>query len=130
METDARAVLTALIGQTVPTRRGNPNRVIGFCGENVIVGTTRSPAGKPIPIRYVEDALRRLSVDGHRALSSVGLRHPRPGRHRTTYQGAANPTSCLPGARRWGKRSRHQGRLAEASCVSCRSAFSPGGSES
>jgi hypothetical protein len=73
---DANKHLQSLVGRTIPTLTGRPNRVLEVRGPAVIVGTNRSPAGQPVPIEWVQDALDRLVRDGEIEISvpSVGYR--------------------------------------------------------
>ncbi len=57
---DARAHLESLVGQEIRTLTGRPNRILGFRGTDVIVATTRSPHGQPVPIAWVQDAVDML----------------------------------------------------------------------
>ena len=45
-------------------------------GDSVRVATTRSPAGQPVPIKWVQEALDRLATEGEVEISvaSVGYR--------------------------------------------------------
>jgi hypothetical protein len=87
---DARETLASLVGQTIRTLTGRLNHVLRLDGANVIVGTTKSPAGKPVPIQEIQDALDRLVRDGLLEISvpSVG--------YRSAFIGAVLGT--LPGA--------------------------------
>lgn len=71
---DARMYLAGLIGREIRTLTGKPNRVLRQAGDDVIVVTTRSPNGQPVPIVWVQDALDRLARDGEIEISveSVG----------------------------------------------------------
>jgi hypothetical protein len=73
---DARAVLQGLLGETIQTLTGRPNRVLAVEGDYVRVGTSRSPAGRLVPIVWVQDALDRLAAVGEVEISveSVGYR--------------------------------------------------------
>jgi hypothetical protein len=73
---DARQVLQSLVGQQVRTITGRPNTVLALEGDNVLVATTRSPAGQAVPIKWVQSALDRLSETGEVEISveSVGYR--------------------------------------------------------
>jgi hypothetical protein len=64
------------VGQTIKTLTGRPNTVIEIVGDQVIVGTTRSPRGKPVPLAEVDAAIERLYADGEVAINpqSVGYR--------------------------------------------------------
>ena len=73
---DAREVLEGLVGKTIHTLTGRPNTVLGIEGDQVRVGTTRSPNGTQVPIQWVQDALDRLASEGEVEISvdSVGYR--------------------------------------------------------
>lgn len=75
-EVDARRLLSGLVGRTIPTITGRPNEVLAINGDDVIVGTTRSPTGRPVPIAWVQNALDRLLAEGEVEISvdSVGYR--------------------------------------------------------
>lgn len=72
--TDARRFLEELEGRPLETLTGRPNRILRVEGDSVIVGTNRSPSGKPVPIAWVQDALDRLTNEGEVVISveSVG----------------------------------------------------------
>jgi len=50
-ETDARALCESLVGQQVLTVTGWLNALLGVADDSVVVATTRSPDGEPVPIR-------------------------------------------------------------------------------
>jgi hypothetical protein len=66
----------SLCGRELRTIKGQPNRIVRIDGTDVIVATTRSPEGKPVPIRWVQDAMDRLMASGEIEISvdSVGYR--------------------------------------------------------
>lgn len=86
---DAREILTSLRGQTIRTLTGRPNAVLRLEGDKVIVGTDKSPEGRPVPIEWVQAALDRLAAEGVVVISveSVG--------YRSAFIGAV--LSSLPG---------------------------------
>jgi predicted RNA-binding protein with PUA-like domain len=88
---DAHSHLASLVGQTIQTLSRAPNTVLRLQGDDVIVATTRSPQGQPVPIAWVQAALDRLRTDGEVEISvaSVG--------YRSAFVGAA--LAVLPGAR-------------------------------
>ena len=88
--TDARHLLSSLEGRSLQTVTGRPNRVLRLAGEHVVVATTRSPHGQPVPIAWIQDAKDRLERDGEIeiSVSSVG--------HRSAFIGAV--LRELPGA--------------------------------
>jgi len=53
-------LLDSLVGEEVVTVTGRPNRVLAVEGDEVIVETSRSPSGEPVPIAWVADAVERL----------------------------------------------------------------------
>jgi len=57
---DARQLLRRQVGRTLPTLTGRPNRVIAVGSANVLVGTTKSPDGRWIPIASVQAAIDQL----------------------------------------------------------------------
>jgi len=91
---DAREVLKNLIGKTIRTLTGRPNKVLGLEDDEVRVATTRSPKGTLVPIAWVQDALDRLATDGEIEISveSVG--------YRSAFVGAVlcslDETECSP----------------------------------
>jgi hypothetical protein len=57
---DARQHLSSLIGKTIHTLTyGDPNKVLGFEGSNVLVETKRSKR-QPVPLEEIQTALDRL----------------------------------------------------------------------
>jgi hypothetical protein len=87
---EARALLKSLVGQQIQTITGRPNSVLGIQGDNVIVGTGRSPTGQPVPIKWVQDGIQRLLEEGEIEVSVPSLGH------RSAFVGALLLT--LPGA--------------------------------
>lgn len=73
---DAREVLGRLLGQEIPTMTGRPNRAMSVGTTEVIVATTKSPHGQPVPIQWVQEALDRLTEEHEVEISvaSVGYR--------------------------------------------------------
>jgi hypothetical protein len=81
-----------LLGQTIYTLgRDRPNVVKGVEGDNVIVGTRRSPGGKPVPLSLVQMGLDKLHQAGDLRVSPETFN----GRRRSSFIGAAIAT--LPG---------------------------------
>jgi hypothetical protein len=68
---------------------GKENRILAVSGNTVLVGTGRSPQGKPVDISEVQEAAERLFRDGEIEISvrSVG--------YRSAFVGAV--LSALPG---------------------------------
>jgi hypothetical protein len=59
---DARRHLERLVGMTVHTiARQEPNVILGVDEDVVLVGTQKSPAGKPVEVAWVQDAIDRLA---------------------------------------------------------------------
>jgi hypothetical protein len=73
---DVRTHLEGLVGQTISTLTGRPNQVIEVVGDDVIVGTKRSPSGRPFQISKVQAAFDELVEKGELAIEveSVGYR--------------------------------------------------------
>lgn len=76
MRWNTRAHLEGLVGNTIRTLTGRPNTVISIEGNDVIVGTSKSPNGQPIPLQWVQDAMDQLAEKGELAIevSTVGYR--------------------------------------------------------
>ena len=89
-ELDARRHLESLQGRTIHTLTGRPNTVLRIDGDQVVVGTIKSPEGRPVPIEWVQAALDRLDAEGSVIISveSVG--------YRSAFIGAV--LSTIPGA--------------------------------
>lgn len=85
-----RAVLLALVGRTIPTLTGQPNRVLAVSAEDVMVATRRSPEGKPVPIADIQSAADRLFEAGEIEISVANVGY------RSAFVGAV--LSSLPGA--------------------------------
>jgi 5-methylcytosine-specific restriction enzyme A len=72
------------MGATLQTAtRAKPNKILGIAGTNVIVGTTDSPEGAPVPLAMIQEGLDQLidsgqvriapeSFSGRRRSSAVG----------------------------------------------------------
>src|SRR5687767_14770039 len=50
---DARTHLQSLVGKEIQTMTGQPNRILSVGYEDVVVATSKSPEGKPVPIAWV-----------------------------------------------------------------------------
>jgi hypothetical protein len=73
---DARAHLQGLVGQEIETlTNGSPNRVMRIEGNEVIVGTRKSPDGRPVPIAWVQDAIDMLDRRGEVEVTVEDLGH-------------------------------------------------------
>lgn len=86
---DARAHLESLVAQEIRTLTGRPNRILGFRGSDVIVATSRSPQGQPVPIAWVQDAIDMLLERGELVIDVDTVRY------RSAFIGAV--LSRLPG---------------------------------
>jgi hypothetical protein len=88
---DMGAYLRDLIGKTIPTMTGKPNKIMSVTGGTVIVGTGRSPNGSPVSISEVQAAANQLYAKGELLIDKriVG--------YRSALIGAILQT--LPGAR-------------------------------
>lgn len=71
-----RAVLEALTGQTISTLTGRPNTILRVEVADVVVATGKSPMGKRVPIKWLQQAADRLYREGAIEISvpSVGYR--------------------------------------------------------
>lgn len=90
--TDAAAFLRSLEGCPLTTVTGRENRVLRVEGDTVIVWTSRSPAGQPVPIAWVQDALDRLERDAEIEISVESVRY------RSAFIGAV--LLAMPGVER------------------------------
>lgn len=72
----AEDLLRSLIGQTLETATGRNNRILGVADDHAVVQTDRSPAGRPVPVAWVQAALEELYADGSVTINveSVGYR--------------------------------------------------------
>ena len=86
----ARELLQGLVGRTIQTPTGRPNRVVRVSGEDVIVATERSPEGQVVPIAWVETGMDSLYRDGSVEATVEALGH------RSAFIAAVLAT--LPGA--------------------------------
>jgi hypothetical protein len=68
MRWDAREHLRRLVGQTIRTPSGRQNTILRIEGDDVVVGTQRSPSGKPVPIEWVQEAMDLLADQGELAI--------------------------------------------------------------
>ena len=75
-------MLRSLENRAIHTVTGRENRVLKVEGAEVLVWTTKSPQGEPVPIPWVQAALDRFEADGEIEISveSVG--------HRSAFVGA------------------------------------------
>jgi hypothetical protein len=87
---DARRFLDSLVGRSLQTVSGRENRVLGLDGDSVLVWTTRSPAGQPVPLEWVQEALMRIERDREIEISVDSVRY------RSAFVGAV--LRELPGA--------------------------------
>lgn len=73
---DARAHLRTLVGQEIQTlTSGKPNRILRIEGDDVIVGTGRTPGGRPVPIEWLQDAVDLLLREGEVGVDVETLGH-------------------------------------------------------
>jgi len=70
---------------------GHPNKVLSVGAKAVIVGTTRSPDGTPVPIEWVQDAMDMLEQDGEVRVNvdTLGFRSAFVGAVLATLPGAS-----------------------------------------
>jgi hypothetical protein len=88
---DARAHLGTLVGQEIRTlTSGKPNLILRIDGSDVIVGTGKSPAGRPVPIEWLQHAFDLLEANGEVTVDVETLGH------RSSFVGSVLAT--LPGA--------------------------------
>lgn len=94
---DAAAYLRSLAGTTIPTLTGKPNTVIRVESDRVIVGTQRSPQGKPVPISEVQAAMDLLEGEGEIVIDvdTVGYRSAFIGAVLATLPGATTSSGPL-----------------------------------
>lgn len=76
MSHDARQHLLGLVGQTIRTLSGRSNTILRVEGDDVFVGTKRSPQGQSVPIKSVQEAMDQLVEEGELAIevTTVGYR--------------------------------------------------------
>ncbi|MEV6812386.1 hypothetical protein [Micromonospora sp. NPDC051296] len=79
---EAVELLRVLIGVPLLTVKGQTNKILAVQPPNVIVATEASPAGQPVPIAWVENALQLLRTEG-----SVTI-HPDQIGYRSAFIGA------------------------------------------
>ena len=85
-------LLRALVGQKILTiSRRCPNRILAVEGDKVIVATSRSPSGQPIPIEWVQTAMDTLARDEEITIDveTVGCRSAFIGAALATLPGVA-----------------------------------------
>ena len=68
-------LLASLVGRDIETVTGRWNRVLSIEGDYVVVATSKSPAGKRVPIAWVQEALDRLQQDGVIEISVASVRY-------------------------------------------------------
>jgi hypothetical protein len=72
----ARTHLESLVGSDVYTlTKHRPNRVLRIEGDEVVVGTGKSPGGQAVPIEWVQDAIDMLVRDGEVEVTVEALGH-------------------------------------------------------
>lgn len=94
---DARAHLGSLLGQEIQAlSRREPNRILVIDGDAVVVGTTKSPRGKRVPIQWVQHGIDLLEA-GHEVtvdVETLGYRSAFVGAVLATLPGVAvRPTT-------------------------------------
>lgn len=57
---DIREHLTPLVGQTLSTLTGKPNRVVSLGDRTVVVATEGNPAGSPVSLALIQDVADRV----------------------------------------------------------------------
>jgi hypothetical protein len=73
---DARSHLQTLVGTEMRTlTEERKNRIIRIEGDEVIVGTSKSPDGRAVPIQWLQDAIDVLLRDGEVAVDVETLGH-------------------------------------------------------
>ena len=109
--TDARALLSSLVGRTITTAAGRPNTILRIDGTDVLVGTTRSPLVEPVPIAWVQDAIDRLQRTGDVEISvdSLGHRSAFVGAVLLSLTGSALATTSPPRVIRADVREEYRG---------------------
>ena len=88
---DAAQVLAGLVGKTIPTLTDKPNSVIRLEDGCVIVGTKKSPGGRPVEISQIQSAIDRLYAAGELEISVPSVDY------RSAFVGAV--IQQLPGVR-------------------------------
>lgn len=81
-EGHATRLLRQLVGRPLATIAGRTNTILAVEPPNVLVATSRSPQGQPVPIAWVDEALEQLNTTGRLEI------HPRSSRHRCAFIGA------------------------------------------
>jgi len=71
----ARDVLQSLVGQTIRTVTGVENTVLAIEGDQVRVGTKRTPSGARIPIDWVQQGIDLLAQRGDVAIDTATVEH-------------------------------------------------------
>ena len=79
-----RAFVASLVGRTIHTLTGSPNTVLRVETDDVIVGTTRSPDGQPVPTQWVQNVADKLYAQGHLRMT------PAETNHRSAFMGAVH----------------------------------------
>jgi hypothetical protein len=82
--------LSRWAGRPLRTVTGRENRVLGIDRDSVLVWTSRSLSGQPVPVAWVQDALDRIERDGEIEISVQSVRY------RSAFIGAL--LQELPGA--------------------------------
>jgi len=72
---DARRYLGTLVGKTIFTWAGQPNKVLAIDGDGVRVAGAKSQAGAMVPIAWVQAGLDLLETKGEVTIDSATLGH-------------------------------------------------------
>jgi hypothetical protein len=70
---DSVQFLRTLVGKEIRTARGRPNRVLRIDGDKIVVATTPSPEGRPVPLKWATDAIENLRQNGEVEVSVASL---------------------------------------------------------
>lgn len=92
---DAKEHLRSLVGREIHTLSGRPNRILSGTDEHVIVATSKSPEGRPVPISEIQGAIDVLERDGELQIdvATVGYRSAFIGAVLLTLPGAVGETN-------------------------------------
>jgi hypothetical protein len=90
-KTAARILLKSLVGQPISTVTGGRTPFCAWRGESVVVATSRSPTGQPVPVEWVPSGLDQLLETGEIEVSVPSLGY------RSSFVGApAHPAGRRP----------------------------------
>jgi hypothetical protein len=71
----ARQLLEGLRGREIRTVTGVVNRILSVGDRTALVATSRSPAGQPVPIEWVQEGMDKLARDGEVDVTTNALEH-------------------------------------------------------